>query len=50
MLEGFYEKDLVEKQIDKKIISKLFRYIKPYRLLLAFTIFLLLVTAGLQMA
>jgi ATP-binding cassette subfamily B protein len=49
MLEGFYEKDLVEKQIDKKIISKLFRYIKPYRLLLAFTIFLLLVTAGLQM-
>jgi len=50
MLEGFYEKDLVEKQIDKKIILKLFRYIKPYRLLLAFTIFLLLVTAGLQMA
>jgi len=50
MAEGFYEKDLLEKQVDRKIVLKLFRYIKPYRLLLVFTIFLLLITAGLQMA
>ena len=50
MTEDFYEKDILEKQIDKKIIFRLFRYIKPYRLLLVFTIFLLLFTAGLQMA
>ncbi len=50
MTEGFYEKDIIEKQVDKKIILRLFRYIKPYKLLLIFTIFLLLLTAGLQMA
>ncbi|MFA5015265.1 MAG: ABC transporter ATP-binding protein [Actinomycetota bacterium] len=48
MTEGFYEKDLIEKQIDKKIVFKLFGYIKPYRLLLGLTIFLLLLTAGLE--
>ena len=48
MTEGFYEKDLTEKQLDKKIIFKLFGYIKPYRLLLGLTIFLLLLTAGLE--
>ena len=48
MTEGFYEKDLLEKQIDKKIVFKLFGYIKPYRLLLGLTIFLLLLTAGLE--
>ena len=48
MTEGFYEKDLLEKQIDKKIAFKLFGYIKPYRLLLGLTIFLLLLTAGLE--
>jgi ATP-binding cassette subfamily B multidrug efflux pump len=46
--EGFYEKDLLEKQIDKKIAFKLFGYIKPYRFLLGLTIFLLLLTAGLE--
>ncbi len=50
MIEGFYEKGLTEKQIDKKIILKLLRYVKPYRLLLVFTILLLLLTAGLQIA
>ncbi len=48
MTEGFYEKDLLEKQIDKKIAFKLFGYIKPYRLLLGLTTFLLLLTAGLE--
>ncbi|HEY4662833.1 MAG TPA: ABC transporter ATP-binding protein [Candidatus Humimicrobiaceae bacterium] len=48
MTEGFYEKDLLEKQIDKKIAFKLFGYIKPYRFLLGLTIFLLLLTAGLE--
>lgn len=48
MTESFYEKDLTEKQIDKKIILKLLKYIKPYRYLLGLTIFLLLFTAGLE--
>jgi ATP-binding cassette, subfamily B, multidrug efflux pump len=48
MTEGFYEKDLLEKQIDKKIAFKLFAYIKPYRFLFGLTIFLLLLTAGLE--
>ncbi len=50
MTESFYEKDLTEKQIDRKIILKLLRYLKPYRLLLLLTILLLLLTAGLQIA
>ena len=48
MTESFYEKDLTEKQIDKKIILKLLKYIKPYRYLFGLTIFLLLFTAGLE--
>src|SRR4030043_834234 len=48
MTESFYEKDLTEKQIDKKIILKLLKYIKPYRRLLGLTILLLLFTAGLE--
>jgi len=48
MTKDFYEKDLVEKQLDKKIILKLFKYIKPYRYLLMLTIFLLLLIAGLE--
>ena len=48
MTESFYEKDLTEKQIDKKIILKLLKYIKPYRYLLVLTVFLLLFTAGLE--
>ncbi len=45
---SFYEKDLSERQIEKKILIRLFKYIKPYKNLLALTVFLLLVTAGLQ--
>jgi len=48
MTEGFYEKDLIEKQTDKRITLKLLKYIKPYRYFLGLTIFLLLLTAGLE--
>ena len=48
MIEGFYEKELVEKSFDRKTAFRLFKFIKPYRHLLGFTIFLLLLTAGLQ--
>ncbi len=48
MTESFYEKDLIEKQLDKKIIFKLLNYVRPYRHLLVLTIFLLLLTAGLE--
>ena len=48
MIEGFYEKELAGKSFDRKTASRLFKFIKPYRRLLGFTIFLLLLTAGLQ--
>ncbi len=48
MNEGFYEKELTEKQLDKKIFIRLLKYIKPYRFLLAMTVFLLFISAGLQ--
>ncbi len=48
MLESFYEKELTGKTFDRKTASRLFKYIKPYWYLLALTIFLLLLTAGLQ--
>jgi len=48
LIEGFYEKELSGKSFDKKTASRLFRFIKPYRHLLVLTIFLLLLTAGLQ--
>ncbi len=48
MTEGFYEKDLIEKQIDKRVTSRLLRYIRPYRYFLGLTIFLLLLIAGLE--
>jgi len=48
MNDSFYEKELTEKQLDKKIIIRLLKYIKPYRHLLALTVFLLFISAGLQ--
>ena len=48
MIEGFYEKELAGKSFDRKTAFRLFKFIKPYRRLLGFTIFLLLLTAGLQ--
>ncbi|MEE8325166.1 MAG: ABC transporter transmembrane domain-containing protein, partial [Candidatus Humimicrobiaceae bacterium] len=48
MADGFYEKELTGKSFDRKTASRLFKFIKPYRRLLVLTIFLLLITAGLQ--
>ncbi len=48
MNDSFYEKELTGKQLDKKITIRLLKYIKPYRLLLALTVFLLFISAGLQ--
>ena len=48
MPEGFYEKELSGRSVDKRTASRLLRFIRPYRHLLALTIFLLLLTAGLQ--
>ncbi len=48
MNDSFYEKELTEKPLDKKIIIRLLKYIKPYRFLLAMTVFLLFLSAGLQ--
>jgi ATP-binding cassette, subfamily B, multidrug efflux pump len=49
-MDSFYEKDLTGKSFDRKTASRLFGFIRPYRHLLALTIFLLLLTAGLQVA
>ncbi|MBM3706379.1 MAG: ABC transporter ATP-binding protein, partial [Actinobacteria bacterium] len=48
--ENFYEKDIEEKQLDRKIVAKLLGYVRPYKYLLALTVFLLLVTAALEIA
>jgi len=48
MIEDIHEEKIIEKSIDRKTARKLLAYIKPYRLLLSFTVFLLLLTAGLQ--
>ena len=48
MIDGFYEKELDGKSFDRKTASRLFKFLKPYWHLLGFTIFLLLLTAGLQ--
>jgi len=49
-MDSFYEKDLTGKSFDRKTASRLLGFIRPYRHLLALTIFLLLLTAGLQVA
>jgi len=48
LLEGFYEKELTGKSFDRKTASRLIRFVRPYWYLLVLTIFLLLLTAGLQ--
>ena len=48
MIDSFYEKELDGKSFDRKTAARLFKFIKPYWHLLGFTIFLLLLTAGLQ--
>ena len=47
---NLYEKEGQDKQLDWKTASKLFRYVRPYKTLLVLTIFLLLITALLQIA
>jgi len=46
--KNFYEKDVEEKQLDKRVVGKLLFYVRPYKYLMALTVFLLLVTAGLE--
>ncbi len=48
MIEDRHEEKAIERSIDRKTAQKLLSYIKPYKMLFAFTVFLLLVTAGLQ--
>lgn len=47
---NLYEKEGQDKQPDWKTASKLFKYVRPYKTLLVLTIFLLLITALLQIA
>jgi ATP-binding cassette subfamily B protein len=47
---NLYEKELEEKQLDRKTLLRILRYVKPYKWLLGLTIFLLLLTAGLEIA
>ena len=47
---NFYEKDIEEKQLDRRTVANLLRYVRPYKYLLALTIFLLLITAALEIA
>ncbi|MBM3707497.1 MAG: ABC transporter ATP-binding protein [Actinobacteria bacterium] len=46
--ENFYEKDIEEKQLDRRTVLKLLGYVKPYKFLLGLTVFLLLITAALE--
>jgi ATP-binding cassette, subfamily B, multidrug efflux pump len=45
-----FEKDVEEVQIDRKVLLRLLGYIKPYRHLIVFTVFLLLLIALLGIA
>ena len=47
---SLYEKEGQDKQLDRKTMSKLFKYVRPYKTLLVLTIFLLLITALLEVA
>lgn len=49
-IENIYDKDEVKKQADTRILLQLFKYIKPYKFIFAITIFMLLITAGLETA
>jgi len=46
----FYEEGSVKKQLDRKLLVKLLKYIKPYKYLLISTVLLLLISAMLQLA
>ncbi|MBM3700826.1 MAG: ABC transporter ATP-binding protein [Actinobacteria bacterium] len=48
--KNFYEKDIEEKQLDRKVVMKLLRYVAPYKLIMAFTVLLLLIIAALEIA
>jgi len=48
--QNFYEKDIEEKQLDRKVVLKLLRYLAPYKFIMSFTVLLLLVIAGLEIA
>jgi ATP-binding cassette subfamily B multidrug efflux pump len=45
---NLFEKDIEEKQLDKRVVLKLLRYVRPYKYLMALTVFMLLITAGLE--
>ena len=46
----FYDEEPVKKQLDRKLLVKLFKYIKPYKYLLISTVLMLLISAVLQLA
>jgi len=46
--QNFYEKDIEEKQLDRKVVLKLLRYVAPYKFIMALTVLLLLAIAGLE--
>ncbi len=46
--ENFFEKDVEEKQLDRRVVGKLLKYVRPYKYQMALTVFLLLVTAALE--
>jgi len=46
--KNLFEKDVEEKQLDKRVVIKLLRYVKPYKYLMALTVFILLIIAGLE--
>ena len=48
--ENIYDKDDVKKQADVKILLRVFRYIRPYKLIFSLTILMLLITAALETA
>ncbi|MDD5659841.1 MAG: ABC transporter transmembrane domain-containing protein, partial [Actinomycetota bacterium] len=48
--ENIYDKDTVKKQADIKLLFKLLRYIKPYKLVFFITSFSLLINAVLEIA
>ena len=37
--KNLFEKDIEEKQLDRRVVVKLLRYVKPYKYLMALTSF-----------
>ena len=50
MADYFQEDEFQQKDFDVKIARRLYRYIKPYRLRLALSVFLLMLVAALELA